>query len=95
MIPFAEAVDDYLHLIVRTRPWTKKEDEALLTGFGEWLEKRPSPRLDEISPALIRAYVDDARLEPAEEQALHAALGRLLSWGEWQGLVPAQTSDLP
>jgi hypothetical protein len=97
MIRYEMAVDDYLHQIVRTRPWTKKEDEAQLTAFGAWLEGQPVARLDEITGALLRAYVRDARLEQTEEQAFYTALHRLYTWSEWQGLVPAQTlsSTLP
>jgi hypothetical protein len=91
MIPFVEAVDDYLHLIVRTRPWTKKDDEELLTAFGEWLEQRSPAQIDDVTHELIAAYVADARLGPADEQAVRTALGRLLSWAEWQGLVPPRT----
>jgi hypothetical protein len=91
MIRFETAVDDYFHQVVRTRPWTKKEDEALLTAFATWLDGQPVARLDEITPALVRAYVQHARLGQAAEQAFYTALHRLYSWAEWQGLVPAQT----
>ncbi len=94
MTRYTTALDDYFHLIVRTRPWTKKEDEALLAAFGDWLEARSVEHLAEITPALIRAYVQDVRLDSGEEQAFYVALRRLYTWSEWQGLVPAETLSL-
>lgn len=40
---FDEALDEYLHVIVRTRPWTKKAQEDILSCFGIWLEERSGP----------------------------------------------------
>jgi hypothetical protein len=91
MTRYVTALDDYLHLIVRTRPWTKREDEALLADFGEWLEAQSVERLDAVTPELVHAYARDGGLIPAKEQAFYTAVRRLGMWAEWQGLVPAES----
>jgi hypothetical protein len=82
MIPIDVAIDDYLHTIVRTRPWTKKREEELLEGLSAWLYEQPDPRvaLDEIAPALAEQYAAAASLSATERDELLAALDHLYAW---------------
>jgi hypothetical protein len=90
---YGAALDDYFHVIVRTRPWTKKEDEALLEPFGNWLETQSVEYLDEFTSELIRTYIEDALHGHVEREAFGAALHRLLTWAEWQGLASPMMLD--
>ncbi len=77
-----EAIDEYLHALVRSRPWTKKREEAALTAFGTWLLAQPDVRLtlDAITPAVAERYVAAAGLAAAERDHLLGALHHLYTW---------------
>ncbi len=76
------AIDDYLHTIVRTRPWTKKREEELLEGFSAWLQAQPAPpiNMNEIGPALADQYAATVPLSKAEHTELLGALNHLFMW---------------
>lgn len=83
------AIDDYLHLIVRTRPWTKAREEELLDAFCDWAYARPgpAPTLAAASPALAARHAADAGYTPGTAAELAAALGRLAAWAVARGLM--------
>lgn len=82
MITIDAAIDDYLHTIVRTRPWTKKREEALLEAFSAWLYAQPTPHvsLDDIDPFLVDEYAAATAMSTAEQSELLAALNNLYLW---------------
>lgn len=57
MKPIDVAIDDYMHVIARTRPWSLKREDELLEAFSEWLYEQAAPRvmLDEVAPAQVHA----------------------------------------
>lgn len=82
MITIDAAIDDYLHTIVRTRPWTKKREEELLEGLSDWLYEQPEPRirLSEIGPELVQQYAVATALSAADQRELLGALHNLYTW---------------
>lgn len=84
------AIDDYLHTIVRSQPWIKKQEEAVLLAFSEWLYDQPtSPALAAISPELTARYAQATGLSTAEHEALNLALQHVFAWAEYQQEVTA------
>lgn len=82
------AIDDYLHLIVRTRPWTKAREEELLDAFCDWAYARgPAPTLAAVTPSLAARHAADAGYPPAAAAELVAALGKLSAWAVSRGLM--------
>jgi hypothetical protein len=86
-----EAIDEYLHAIVRSRPWIKKREEDLLTPFSEWLFEQPDARLtlDAITPDVAACYVAAAGLAPDERDELFAALHNLYTWAIYAQVIDA------
>ncbi|HEX2094564.1 MAG TPA: hypothetical protein VHG28_19320 [Longimicrobiaceae bacterium] len=86
-----EAIEDYLHGVVRVRPWTKKREEELLHAFCDWMYATPGvdPQLAAVSPELAARYAAEAGLEATEAEALLAALRSLSLWACAQGVVEA------
>jgi hypothetical protein len=84
-----DAIDDYLRLIVRTRPWTKAREEEILTPFGTWMYEQAdlALELDAISPAIVQRYVAHAGLSDDEHTDLDRTLGKVLLWAESRGFV--------
>lgn len=82
MMTIDAAIDDYLHTIVRTRPWTKKREEELLEGLSDWLYEQPEPRirLSEIGPELVQQYTLVAGLRADDQRELLVALHNLYTW---------------
>ncbi len=89
MFSFDRALDDYLHSIVRTRPWVKAREEDLLATFGEWLATQPriTDSLTSISPMLVESYAIADRLQPTEYNELTEALHNLCSWAQHHELL--------
>jgi len=89
MARFDVALDDYLHQIVRTRPWVKKREEQLLTGFGEWLVAQPEldACLASITPLLARRYAVDDGLDAPAYDELEIALQNFCGWATYAGLM--------
>lgn len=83
------AVDDYMHVIVRTRPWTKKAEETLLEGFSAWLFEQPQRHvmLDAITVDDLQRYASVAGLSEAERDDLATALYHLFLWCNKQGWI--------
>jgi len=93
MARFDVALDDYLHQIVRTRPWVKKREEQLLTGFGEWLVAQPDldAGLASITPLLVRRYAADEGIDGPTYTELEIALQNFCGWATYAGLIPANS----
>jgi site-specific recombinase XerD len=83
------AIDEYLHTIVRTRPWTKKREEELLEGFTGWLFDQPQREitLDALTVDDLQRYASAARLDDAERDDLVAALYHVFLWSIRQGWI--------
>jgi hypothetical protein len=88
-MPFDAAIDDYLHLIVRTRPWTKKREEELLTELEEWLYEQHERRFGvaEITPELAAQYAAAINLSMAERDELLNVLRTFALWAKQQQLI--------
>jgi hypothetical protein len=91
MLDLEAAIDDYLHTIVRSQPWIKKQEESLLLPFNDWVYEQPdlSPTLTEISPATTARYTEAVGLSAADHEALMTALHHLFTWAEYQQVVTA------
>lgn len=84
------AIDDYLHTIVRSQPWIKKQEEEILLAFSEWLyDQQLSRELDDVGPELTARYAAAASLSPADHEALNRALQHVFAWAEYQHEVTA------
>lgn len=83
------AIDDYMHVIARTRPWSIKREDELLEAFSEWLYEQVEPRvmLDEVAPAQVQHFVAAAGWSDAEQQELLDVLNNLYLWSAKQGWV--------
>jgi hypothetical protein len=91
MLDLEAAIDDYLHTIVRSQPWIKKQEEAVLLPFNDWVYEQPdlSPMLTEVSPAITARYVEAVELSAADHESLTTALHHLFTWAEYQQVVAA------
>ncbi|HEY0734550.1 MAG TPA: hypothetical protein VGD69_06565 [Herpetosiphonaceae bacterium] len=84
------AIDDYLHTIVRSQPWIKKQEEAALLAFSEWLyDQQLSRALTTVGPELTARYATVAGLSVADHEALDRALGHVFAWAQYQHEVTA------
>lgn len=81
-LTLAAAIDDYLHTIVRSRPWTIKRDQEILEALDTWLSgpDDDSPPIAQIDPAIVERYVRDAGIDQPQRAELHAALDALFTW---------------
>lgn len=88
-MPFDAAIEDYLHLIVRTRPWTKKREEALLTEFEDWLYEQHMRRFHvaDLGPELAAQYAAALNLSQAERDELLNVLRIFSLWATQQNLI--------
>jgi site-specific recombinase XerD len=89
MQPLDIAIDDYMHVIARTRPWTIKHEEAYLEAFSAWLYEQPNGNvlLTEIDTAHLHSYATDAALSPAEQDDLRSVLNNVYCWSAHQGWI--------
>ncbi len=78
------AIDDYLHAIVRTRPWTKQREEELLRSLSDWLYAQPdlSVELAAVTPPVVRRYGEMMGRDDTEQDDLQTAVTRLLVWAD-------------
>ncbi|MDQ3522958.1 MAG: hypothetical protein M3434_11565 [Gemmatimonadota bacterium] len=79
-----QAIDDYLHVVVRTRPWTRKREAEALTAFVAWFRGPPTSSgasLADLTPALARHSATERGLDAGELEQLLTALQNLLAWG--------------
>lgn len=83
------AIDDYLHTIVRTRPWTKAREEELLTSFSDWLyeQQEHTVELASVTPEVVRHYSQITGLAESEQSEIQTTLGKLLLWAEVRGHI--------
>lgn len=90
MVDLEAIIDDYLHVIVRTRPWTKKREEVLLLAFCDWFYEQPGSIhvITAVSPTTTEQYAQAVGLESAEHDELNAAFYTLFLWAEQQYAVP-------
>ena len=84
-------IDNYLHAIVRTRPWTKKREEELLTSLSDWLYAQPglSVQLASVTSPVVRRYCAATGLDDAGLDDLQVTLIRLRLWAEINGYSSA------
>lgn len=89
MKPIDVAIDDYMHVIARTRPWSMRREEELLEVFSEWLYEQPEPRvmLNEIVPEQVQHFVAAAEWNEEDQQELIDVLNNLYLWSGKQGWV--------
>jgi site-specific recombinase XerD len=85
------AIDEYLHTIVRTRPWTKKREEELLEGFSQWQAEQAQSRmtLDAITVNDVQRYATAVDLRDTDRDDLVAALHHVFLWSIRQGWIDA------
>lgn len=83
------ALDDYLHVIVRTSPWIKRREDELLTGLVEWLYAQPDARVDlaSVTPAIVANYAAATSLPAGDQEELSVALSHVFMWAERNGAV--------
>jgi hypothetical protein len=83
------ALDDYLHVIVRTRPWTKKREEELLEPFSAWLFEQPDMpvELPVIAPEHAARYADAVQLDNGDRNELLNTLHLLYLWATQRDIV--------
>lgn len=84
VLTLAEAIDDYLHLIVRVRPWTKRREEEALLGFAGWLGGEAA--VTSVTPALVARYAEEAGLDPDRRSVLRTAVHNLHQWVRAEGV---------
>ena len=84
-------IDEYLHTIVRSQPWIKKQEEAALLAFTTWLSDQPemSRALTAVGPELTARYAAAIGLSAADHEALNLALQHVYAWAEYQQEVMA------
>jgi len=85
MFTIEAAIDDYFHTIIRSRPWTKKREEEVLTAFSDWLYEQPdtSFQASDVNVQLVQQYVNDCGLSFIEQQELLTALHNLYTWATY------------
>ena len=89
MLEYDLAIDEYLHAIVRTRPWTVRRDTELLEALSDWLYAQPdlmSVELGAVTPETIRRYATGNGLTEEECEEVDEAVERLQAWTETRGL---------
>lgn len=78
-------VDDYLRVVTRTRPWTRRLEEAVLTDFAKWAAGDPDHLRREPAAGwytLASRYADGPEL-PAELRERRAEVLRgFAAWAE-------------
>lgn len=87
---YEQAVDGYLHALVRSRPWIKKRQEAALLALGEWLYQHGLSALSDVTPATVERYARIQALADADWAELITALHHLFTWAIYDGV--AQTN---
>ena len=89
MQPIDVAIDDYMHVIARTRPWTIKREEECLEAFSCWLYEQPAANvmLDGIAPDHVQRYAMAKNLSPTEQDELHTVLTNVYRWSVQQGWI--------
>lgn len=83
------AIDDYLHTIVRTRPWTKAREEELLVAFSDWLYEQPAATimLTDIATEHVKQYATAAVLSESTQHELCNVLNNVYRWSAKQGWI--------
>lgn len=89
MKPIDVAIDDYMHVIARTHPWTMKREEACLEAFSDWLYAQTPAHimLDDIAPGHVQHYASTTALSPADQHELHSALSNVYRWSAQQSWI--------
>lgn len=82
-------IDDYLHKIVRNRPWTKAREEELLNAYAEWLYEQPEHgvMLADVGPTSVEHYAAVAGLSGADREALWDSLRHVFAHGVRSGWI--------
>lgn len=89
------AIDDYMHVIARTRPWSMKREGEILEAFSEWLYEQPEQRvmLDEVTGEQVQQYAATTGVSDEEQQELTAVLNNLYLWADKQGWTTLNPFD--
>ena len=84
----ATAVDEYLHLTTRTRPWMQPREQEVLTAFCDWLQHQSvHATLDNVSPIFATTYAKARLLSSNEHDELLMVLHNLCLWAHQKGLI--------
>ncbi len=83
------AIDDYMHTIARTRPWTMRREEEVLTPFVEWLYEQPGARVDlpSVTPDVVERYAAEHAIGAEQRYKLMDTLRLVFMWSEQEGRV--------
>lgn len=76
-------VDEYLRVIVRTRPWTRRREEESLSLLVAWAASKSGGREADTESgenALVDRCGTDLGLDPAERERLRLAVRNLNRW---------------
>ena len=75
------ALDNYLHVMVRVRPWAKKASEEMLRPLNNWLDEQAGVLpVTALTPEVVGAYCSDVRLTVGARTDLRAALHDFARW---------------
>lgn len=90
-------VDDYLRVVVRTRPWTRRQEGEMLAAFVEWVAADPD-RLSLDAPAcgaaLAARCAEELGLSPDLGERLTVAVRSFAAWAEAEeGLAGPRAPD--
>ncbi|WP_026369579.1 hypothetical protein [Kallotenue papyrolyticum] len=84
---YEQALDGYLHALVRSRPWIKKREEAALLALGEWLYQHGLSALSDVTLATVERYARAQALSDAAWAELITALHHLFTWAIYDGVT--------
>lgn len=89
MKPIDVAIDDYMHVIARTRPWSMKREGEILESFSAWLYEQPElcVMLDEIELEQVQQYGVAVGLSDQARQELIDVLHNLYLWSNKQDWI--------
>lgn len=75
------AIDDYLHTMVRVRPWAKRSAEETFERLLTWLlEQQPMLLVVDLTWQVIEAYAQATDLKPDELADLRGTVTDFARW---------------
>jgi hypothetical protein len=95
MGPLEGWIDEYLRVIVRTRPWTKRREEEALGTFSKWMQSHARERDADLAVrgvALAERCADDLSLDREGRERLRSAVRGLTMWVRAEATSLAGTS---
>ncbi|MDQ3389338.1 MAG: hypothetical protein M3483_07540 [Gemmatimonadota bacterium] len=79
-------IDDYLRVIVRTRPWTRRREEEALTTLLSWVNAQPgSVKTLLVTEDVVAQCADDLDLGHEARENLQLAARNLMAWARGEG----------